>query len=365
MNQKSGVIVKKSKFKIDSRKIFTILSKAVINSFTGDFNSITKEITSIRKLPSDNASNLAYELILRALVNAAYELSKDFKNQFGDEFKNSDKLYDNDKFILFLDGISNVIDEKEIVFEYEHFKNPKSLSILEDFQEYFYNYLIIFGVTEGDSKIISNRLPDYFVLELNNEWIRDPSKYKLLLDRLSNPFSRLTFREEKVNKDSNKKDEIRENTNKISPGESLEERNLFISYSRNDSDFVNCIENHLKKANFKFWRDIHDATSGPLDRIIDNAIEYNKTVLLILSKNSVKSDWVEFEIEKARQLEKKLGRYVLCPISLDNSWEESDWSNVLVNQIMKYNILDFSIWENGEEMKNQFDKLVRGLVLYY
>ncbi len=67
------------------------------------------------------------------------------------------------------------------------------------------------------------------------------------------------------------------------------------------------------KSGIRFWRDIHDATSGRLEKVVDRAIRQNPIVLLLLSENSVKSDWVEHEAQLARELEQELGRNVLCP----------------------------------------------------
>jgi len=79
---------------------------------------------------------------------------------------------------------------------------------------------------------------------------------------------------------------------------------LFISYSHKDGAFVDEMEKHLDEKGIRFWRDIHDATVGRLEKVVDRAIRENPTVLLILSKNSVKSDWVEHEAKQARELEK-------------------------------------------------------------
>jgi len=141
--------------------------------------------------------------------------------------------------------------------------------------------------------------------------------------------------------------------------------NLFISYSHQDAEFVNRLEKHLEAKRIRFWRDVHNAPAGPLEKIVVRAIEQNQTVLLIFSKNSINSDWVEFEITKARELEKKLGRHVICPIALDDSWKEADWSGIVMNQVRKYNILDFSKWKEEKVLGSQFDKLVKGLDLFY
>ena len=42
-----------------------------------------------------------------------------------------------------------------------------------------------------------------------------------------------------------------------------------------DSEFVECIDRRLNKTGIIYWRDIHDAPAGPLERIVTNAIEQN------------------------------------------------------------------------------------------
>ena len=51
-----------------------------------------------------------------------------------------------------------------------------------------------------------------------------------------------------------------------------------------------------------------------MEKQIDRAIEKNPTVLLVLSENSLSSDWVEHEVRTARGLEKEMRRDVLCPV---------------------------------------------------
>ncbi|MBI4683800.1 MAG: toll/interleukin-1 receptor domain-containing protein [Nitrospirae bacterium] len=145
----------------------------------------------------------------------------------------------------------------------------------------------------------------------------------------------------------------------------IQQKNLFISYSHADADFVETLEAHLKSNHILYWRDIHDATAGPLNQVIDRAMRRNPTVLLILSRNSINSDWVEYEAQTARELEKELDRHVLCPIALDDSWKDSRWSAVLRSQIKKYNILDFSSWKTHQTFLEQFDRLIGGLEIYY
>jgi len=140
---------------------------------------------------------------------------------------------------------------------------------------------------------------------------------------------------------------------------------LFISYSHADSAFVDKLETYLNKKGIRFWRDIHDATSGRLEKVIDRAIRQNPTVLLILSENSNKSDWVEHEVRTARDLEKDLGRDVLCPVALDDSWKSSPWPKRIMEQVMEYNILPFSSWKDDAIFEQTFVKLIDGLQLFY
>jgi len=140
---------------------------------------------------------------------------------------------------------------------------------------------------------------------------------------------------------------------------------LFVSYNHIDSDFVDKIGNYLTEKGVRYWRDIHDMKAGRIEKQIDRAISQNRTVLLILSEHSIKSDWVEHEVRTARELEKGMGRDVLCPVALDDSWKSSPWPKRVMEQIMEYNILDFSTWKDDVKFEGMFRKLIDGLELFY
>jgi uncharacterized protein YjbI with pentapeptide repeats len=140
---------------------------------------------------------------------------------------------------------------------------------------------------------------------------------------------------------------------------------LFISYSHDDSTFVDKLESHLNRRGIRFWRDVHGLKSGRIEKQIDRAIRQNPTVLLILSEHSLKSDWVEHEVRTARQLAKGLERDVLCPVALDDRWKTSPWPKRIMEQVMEYNILDFSAWRDDSKFGEIFNKLINGLELFY
>ena len=140
---------------------------------------------------------------------------------------------------------------------------------------------------------------------------------------------------------------------------------LFISYSHADGAFVDKVESQLNAKGIRFWRDVHEMKAGRIETQIDRAINQNRTVLLVLSEHSIKSDWVEHEVRTARGLEKEIGRDVLCPVALDDSWKSSPWPKRVMEQIMEYNILDFSVWEDDVKFEGMFRRLIDGLELFY
>jgi hypothetical protein len=63
----------------------------------------------------------------------------------------------------------------------------------------------------------------------------------------------------------------------------------------------------------------------------------------------------------ARVLGKELGRDLLCPLALDASWKSGPWPERVMEQVMEYDILDFSAWEDETQFEAAFRKLLDGL----
>lgn len=142
---------------------------------------------------------------------------------------------------------------------------------------------------------------------------------------------------------------------------------IFISYSHADTEFVEGLHAALGEKEYSVWRDVHDLVAGPLERQIFEAIRINAVVLLVLSEDSVRSDWVEGELARARDKERSEGRPVLCPIALDPDWEAKlpdDADTVLWRTVKKKAVLDFSAWDQ-RGFDDAFAKLLKGLPIYY
>ena len=149
----------------------------------------------------------------------------------------------------------------------------------------------------------------------------------------------------------------------------IQVNSLFISYSREDAAFVDFIEKRLDDDGIRSWRDVHHMTAGPVEQQIERAIDLNGTVLLVLSENSLGSAWVEWEVARAEKRQRELQQqgkdtHVLCPVAIDRTWEQSRWPGPLMNQIKKYNILDFSSWETNDA-EASYQKLKAGIAKYY
>jgi hypothetical protein len=56
---------------------------------------------------------------------------------------------------------------------------------------------------------------------------------------------------------------------------------------------------------------------------------------------------------------------VMCPVALDEAWKDCRWPERLREQIMEYNIMDFSNWRDEKEFERKFGKLIEGLNLFY
>ena len=138
----------------------------------------------------------------------------------------------------------------------------------------------------------------------------------------------------------------------------------FISYSWSDAKVVDNLYERLREVGIPVYLDRRNMVAGDIERQVFNAIRLNDVVLLVLSKDSIESDWVEAELEAARKKEREEQRDVLCPVAVDDSWKKKVEENVLWRQLKKKLVLDFSP-SNSEAFDAEFQKLVRGIKLNY
>jgi uncharacterized protein YjbI with pentapeptide repeats len=135
----------------------------------------------------------------------------------------------------------------------------------------------------------------------------------------------------------------------------------FISYSSHDLDFAERIYADLQSKGVRCWFAPEDLQIGAKVRSsIDESIRLHDKLLLVLSEQSVASEWVEHEVEAALERERKENRAVLFPIRLDNAIMETEggWPALIRNT--RY-IGDFTHWRDYNAYQKGFARLLRDL----
>jgi uncharacterized protein YjbI with pentapeptide repeats len=149
----------------------------------------------------------------------------------------------------------------------------------------------------------------------------------------------------------------------------IEFYSCFISYSTKDQAFADRLYADLQNKGVRCWFAPHDIQGGrKIHEQIDEAIRLHDKLLLILSPSSMKSEWVQAEIAKARKREMRDLRRVLFPIRLApfetlRDWEcfDADTGKDSAREIREYFIPDFSNWKNHDSYQEAFQTLIRDL----
>jgi len=145
----------------------------------------------------------------------------------------------------------------------------------------------------------------------------------------------------------------------------------FISYSSKDGEFAERLHADLQSKGVRCWFAPEDLKIG--DRIrprIDEAIRVHDKLLLVLTESSVKSAWVEKEVETAFEKERisggrleaggTKGRTVLFPIRLDDAVMDAEEAWAADIRRTRH-IGDFRGWKEHDKYKKAFERLMRDL----
>jgi len=135
----------------------------------------------------------------------------------------------------------------------------------------------------------------------------------------------------------------------------------FISYSSRDQAFAERLHADLQDKGVRCWFAPEDMKIGARIRpTLDASIRVHDKLLIILSENSVESDWVEQEVETALARERQEKRTVLFPIRLDDTVMEIEvgWPALVRNT---RHIGDFRNWKDHDAYQQAFGRLLRDL----
>ena len=101
---------------------------------------------------------------------------------------------------------------------------------------------------------------------------------------------------------------------------------------------------------------------------IERAIQLHDRLLLVLSENSMQSNWVETEIRRAIETEKRENRRKLFPIRITDyetlkKWRrfDADSGRDLAVEVREYFIPDFSNWKDHDSFEKGFERLLMDL----
>lgn len=141
----------------------------------------------------------------------------------------------------------------------------------------------------------------------------------------------------------------------------IQYQSLFISYASQDDTIARQLHADLRKNDVPCWFALHDLKPGDYFREeIDKAIHTQEKLLLILSKHSVTSKWVKYEVNRALNREIEQERTILYPIRVDDTFltSTSDWAADLRAH---RHIGDFTNWQNTSAYQEVFTKLLHHL----
>lgn len=152
-------------------------------------------------------------------------------------------------------------------------------------------------------------------------------------------------------------------------GRAIEFYSCFISYSHQDEQFSQRLYSRMRSENLRVWYAPEDMKGGrKLHEEIFRAIQIHDKLLLVLSKNSMNSEWVGTEIRRARKVEGEENRRKLFPIRLTSyeaiqQWQcfDADSGRDLAVELREYYIPDFSNWKDHDVFEREFGKLLRDL----
>ncbi len=138
----------------------------------------------------------------------------------------------------------------------------------------------------------------------------------------------------------------------------------FISYSTIDQNFADKLYTDLQASGIRCWYAPKDLKIGArIRQEIDNAIRSNERLIVVLSENSIVSNWVEKEVETAFDEESRNNKDILIPIRIDDSVMRS--TTAWASDIRKMrNICDFSMWSSNthaQDYDESFNRLLDSL----
>ena len=120
-------------------------------------------------------------------------------------------------------------------------------------------------------------------------------------------------------------------------------------------------DNHLR-----VWFAPEDIKGGQkIHEQLEQAIQLHDRLLIVLSEQSMQSEWVMTEIRKARKAEKRRKLFPIRLVDFETikKWEcfDADTGKDLAREVREYYIPDSSNWKDHYSFEEGFSRLLRDL----
>ena len=151
--------------------------------------------------------------------------------------------------------------------------------------------------------------------------------------------------------------------------EPIEFYSCFISYSHKNEEFTKRLYSRLRDDNLRVWYAPEDMKGGrKSDEQIESAIRIHDKLLLVLSEESMQSNWVARELRWASKKERQEGKRILFPIRLVPFERICEWQlndsvsgNDLAEEVRQYFVPDFTNWKDQDAFESSYKNLFRDL----
>jgi hypothetical protein len=152
-------------------------------------------------------------------------------------------------------------------------------------------------------------------------------------------------------------------------GHGIQFFSCFISYSSSDKPFAVRLHDALQSNGIRCWLDEKLLPGQNISRELKQGIYVYDKFLLCASKNSLRSSWVEEEIETALGKERTLRRergekvFKLIPLNLDDYMFSKDWDlGTHAEEIRSRVAADFRGWETDDaKFNDQVNRVIKAL----
>jgi len=144
-------------------------------------------------------------------------------------------------------------------------------------------------------------------------------------------------------------------------GKPLEFYSCFISYSSKDKDFAQRLYADLQAQNVRCWEfDENAKWSEPVWSETDRSIRLYDKLVVICSENSLQSQPVIREIERALRREKREKKNILFPVRTDDHLFDQ-WDHPRKAEVVSKIVGDFRSWKNPDDYSKAFKRFLDAL----